>query len=419
MNWQFVKPTPKYSSKYEISFKNEANLFPSISKLTKDSFKIYESNDKLFWEFLLVDEDNEFKEVGAYLNIVKEEKQAFFTINIKINSLLNEEKWSILIFEYIHCFFQEVLKFEQKLINLKLDSKFFNLIKNDFNFQEVTKQNEKYLVLLDTKISYSFSDVHTHPFLEYYSEPKQEIEENIKNNLKTLFLIGTSWKDNEEIVSYLDKQKNLFALIGIHPNNVQKEDNYEQLEELLLKNSNVVGIGEVGLDLYYEESPSLDLQIQSLIKQIEIAKKYEKTVMLHIRENANEKDFFLFKQIKKIITNYLDVNFIFHNFSGNLEIYNEFNKFSNVFFSFSGVITYKNNKEARKILEIMDLDKLLLETDAPYLSPEPTRSLWPNHSYCIKPSYNLISRIRQISLLTLTSQINKNIERIFKVKLYE
>ncbi|WP_215740520.1 TatD family hydrolase [Mesomycoplasma hyorhinis] len=421
MNWQFVKPTPKYQNKYHLSYKNEANLFPLVSKSTKDSFKIFTlENQENFWEFLLVDEDDDFLEIGLYLNIIQDSiKTNFFTIDLRINSLLNEEKWSILTFEFIQDFFINTLNLKNKFIEIQLEEKIYNFVKKSFIFKEISKQNEAILLHFYLEENYFFSDVHTHPFKEYYKEPKQELEFNYKNNIKAMLLVGTSWEDNQEIISYLDYVPNLFALVGIHPNNITNEDNFQLLEEIVAKNSKVAGIGEVGLDLYYDQSPSFELQLKCFIKQVKIAQKYNKTVMLHIRDNANDKNFFLFNTIKQVVSDFLDVKFVFHNFSANFEIYQYFAQLKNVFFSFSGVITYKKNQEARKILKHIDLEKIVLETDAPYLSPEPKRSLWPNHSFCIKQSFYLLSRIKEISLHSLTQQVKKNIEGIFNIKLYE
>ena len=123
------------------------------------------------------------------------------------------------------------------------------------------------------------------------------------------------------------------------------------------------GIGEVGLDYYWDKT-YIEEQKQLFIKQIELAKKYNKTVVVHSRDAIED--------TLSIVKQYPDVKFVFHCFGSSLEVAKELVK-RNIRLGIGGVVTFKNGVKLKEVVEGIDLDYLLLETDSPYLTPEPYR----------------------------------------------
>lgn len=165
--------------------------------------------------------------------------------------------------------------------------------------------------------------------------------------------IGTDLEDSQKAINLAQKYKNIYATVGIHPEFAGKNIDWEIFEKLT-QQPKVVGIGECGLDYHNGYDP---LQKPLFEKQLEIARKYNLPLTIHIRD--------AWEEIKKID---LSKNRgVFHCYSGPMEIPDNF------FVSFAGNLTFKNAKDLQETAKKIPLDKIILETDSPYLSPEPFR----------------------------------------------
>ncbi|CAT04707.1 TatD DNase family protein [Mesomycoplasma conjunctivae] len=405
MNWQFETPRAKYYEKIKTTFANKPKLM-EIFQIKKSQIIINHNLNNLanFFDFLLVDTDNDFEEIGSYFWIAQENN----LLNIELVFLHDklDKKWNWIILEFIRDFildnFDEIKNYQIwfNLPNLNND------ILEELGFQLIANQKWS----LKPHKPYKFIDVHTHPFAEYYNNSELEIEKNLTKNISQMILVGTSWDDVVEIDKLVKKYKNVYKIIGIHPNVVKENEDYSALEKYV--DEKTLGIGEIGLDYFYENNPSEYIQLRSLLEQIKIAEKYNLAIMLHIRDNSQPK---AIRQIQDIIDQYPKINFIFHNFSTTFEIYQQIVKKPNCFFSFSGVITFKKSYELRKIIQDIPFTKILTETDAPYLSPEPNRSLWPNSSSEVQWVYKNIARIKNITITKLIKIIEENFATIFKI----
>ncbi len=197
-------------------------------------------------------------------------------------------------------------------------------------------------------------------------------------------------------------------LAGISPNDISGYKKEDLLEiRKLAQNKKVVAIGEIGLDYYWNKT-NIDLQKEVFIEQIKIANDLELPIVIHTREAIYD--------TLDIIKNQITVKNkgVFHCCPLNIELIKEALKLD-FYISIAGPITYKNSKNADEIIKMLPLDKILIETDSPYLSPEPLRGK-RNDSGNIKYIAKKIADIKKISLEEIANITYSNTKKIFKIK---
>ena len=241
-----------------------------------------------------------------------------------------------------------------------------------------------------------FIDTHCHLFNEYYENIEDVINE-MKNNI--MITSGCNNESNKEVIDLVNKYDNVYGVIGIHPEeiaNVSEED-FRYIENNL-NNSKIIGIGEIGLDYHYDYDR--DLQKELFIRQIEIAKKYNKTIVIHSRDAIED--------TLKILNDYKNDNLkiVMHCYSSSLEIAKELIK-NNVKLGIGGVLTFKNSVKLKEIVKELPLSSFLLETDSPYLSPEPFRGK-QNRPYNCYYIAQKIAEIKEISVDEVLKVTTKN-----------
>lgn len=249
-----------------------------------------------------------------------------------------------------------------------------------------------------------FIDTHCHIFKEYYDNIDEVINE-MKDNI--IIVSGYSSSSNKEVIELVNKYPNVYGTIGLHPeevNNISETD-----FDFIIKNINnkkIVGIGEIGLDYHYI-SDNKDLQKDVFIKQLNIARMYNKTVAIHSRDAIND--------TLNIIKEYKDLKIVMHCYSSSLEIAKELVKM-NVKLGIGGVVTFKNGIKLKEVVENISLDNLLLETDSPYMSPEPLRGKKnkPYNCYIIAEK---IAEIKGISLEEVLNVTTSNAINQFDLKI--
>ncbi len=250
-------------------------------------------------------------------------------------------------------------------------------------------------------------DSHAHYNDEKFKFDKEIILKEIYDSGVTrLVCAGYNLESSKEAVKLAEEYDFIYATVGISPNDV---DNYteENLKEILklAENKKVVAIGEIGLD-YYWNKENKELQQELFKKQIEIANKLNKPIVIHTREAVQDTIDILKNQIK------VNKKGIFHCCPLNPELIKEGVKLG-FYISFSGNITFKNAKSERAVKEV-PLDKILIETDSPYLSPEPLRGK-RNDSRNVKYVALKISEIleKELDFIAKTTYINAN--KIFEI----
>lgn len=206
-------------------------------------------------------------------------------------------------------------------------------------------------------------DSHCHVLSSEYENPLSVIEDALKAGVDKIIINGYDVKSSIEAVSLANKYENVYASVGISPQNVDdlNDNAYDMINELIV-NDKVVAVGEIGLD-YYWTKENKDTQILVFKKMLEIAKKHDLPVIVHSRK--------AFLDTYNLLKEY-NVNGILHCYSGSLEMAH---KFINLGFllGIGGVITFKNAKILQEVVKNIDVKYLSLETDSPYLSPEPYR----------------------------------------------
>lgn len=207
--------------------------------------------------------------------------------------------------------------------------------------------------------------IDTHAHLLYFDN-RDEIIKNMKNdNLDAIVNIGTTLEDSKAGIELANKNENVWTTVGLYPEYADSitEEDLKKIEELG-KNEKVVAVGEIGLD-YHTEGYNKDRQKEIFIKQLEIADRLGLPFCIHCRGAVED-----LYEILSSHKNLLKHSGLMHCYSEGKDWYQKFLDLG-MFISFSGNITFKKND--RSFLKDIPLDKILVETDAPYLSPEPLR----------------------------------------------
>ena len=251
-------------------------------------------------------------------------------------------------------------------------------------------------------------DSHVHLDDAKFDYDRENLIKGLKEHgLDRVYNIGADLESSIASVELADKYEIIKAVIGVHPH-AASEYNQEVEDKLieLAKNENVRAIGEIGLDYYYDNSPR-DIQIQVFKKQIELANKLKLPIVVHSREAAKE----TFDIISSYKEKYKDLKFLIHCFSQSVEMMREYVKMG-CYIALGGVVTFKNSKVPKEVAKEVPLENLLLETDCPYLAPEPMRGK-RNEPMFIKYSAQKIAEIRGISLEELLKATDENTRRFY------
>ncbi len=251
----------------------------------------------------------------------------------------------------------------------------------------------------------TFLDSHLHLQMdEFEFEKKKEdyISTLRENDVRILNIVGYDLESSEKSfnIKFPDDFE-VYHFVGIHPHYALKYKNEEILEiEKLLERKDCTGLGEIGIDLFWHKSDEIENQKELFIKQLDIARRKKKPVMLHVRNGYDE--------VLEIIEGYKDLVFEFHSFSGTkeqLEII--FSK--KYFFGINGILTFKNN-DLKEILNKKHLARMLIETDSPYLTPVPFRGK-RNTPEKVIYIYKRVSELFGIDI--------KDLKRIIRENFYE
>lgn len=228
-------------------------------------------------------------------------------------------------------------------------------------------------------------DTHCHLSLKDYPDI-DEVVNKMKDNL--IIVSGTNDIENKRVIELVNKYENIYGTLGIHPEEIESTDNNSfSYIEANINNNKIIGIGEVGLDYYYNIDK--EKQKEVFIRQIELANKYNKTLVIHSRE-AIQDTFDILKKHKN-----KDIKVDIHCYAGSIEMAKEFIKL-NTMFGIGGIITFKNSKNIKDVVEAIDIKYLLLETDSPYLSPEPFRGK-RNEPYNVLYVAQKIAQIKNVT----------------------
>ena len=252
-------------------------------------------------------------------------------------------------------------------------------------------------------------DSHSHIYLkEFDNDRKFVIEQAISNGIEKILLPNI---DSESIKNMLETEalfpEICFSMMGLHPTSV-KNSYIRELEtiEKELDKRDYIAIGEIGMDLYWDTTFATE-QIEVLIKQLTWAKEKNLPVAIHTRNAFPE----IFKVFDKVYDNRLKG--VFHSFSGTLEDARLILQMPDFYLGINGTVTYKNSKLA-DILSVIGYEKLMLETDAPYLTPVPFRGKRNEPFYMIHTAKKL-AEIYSVSVKTIDELTSINVKNLFKI----
>ncbi len=253
-------------------------------------------------------------------------------------------------------------------------------------------------------------DSHAHLDDEKFNIDREKLIPEIYNSGITKILsCGYSLEGSIKAVELSKKYEFIYSSVGISPNDLctnWKED-VEKIDEILKNETNkkIVAVGEIGLDYHYETNK--DWQKEAFIKQIEIANKYNLPIIIHTREAVSD-------TIEILKQNPVNKKGIFHCCPFNRELIKEGLKMG-FYISIAGPVTFKNSKNAEEIANLVPLDRLLIETDSPYLAPEPVRGT-RNDSRNVKYTAQKIAEFRKVSFEEIAKATYENAKNIFNIK---
>lgn len=253
----------------------------------------------------------------------------------------------------------------------------------------------------------NFFDSHAHYNDERFRDNRDELIKDMFNDeITNIVCAGYSLDASKEAIEIAEKYPHVFATCGISPNDIGEnvDRDLEKIEEIS-KNKKVVAIGEIGLD-YYWNKENKELQKEVFIKQIEMANRLGLPIVIHTREAVMD-------TIQILKEHPVLKKGIFHCCPLNQELIKEGLKLG-FYISFSGNVTFKNAKSAGCI-ELVPMDRILIETDSPYLSPEPHRGE-TNTSRNVKYVAMKIAEVKKIPLEEVAEVTRNNTKRIFEIE---
>ncbi len=254
-------------------------------------------------------------------------------------------------------------------------------------------------------------DTHAHyndeRFNEYDGGRDSVLAALLSQNVRYVVNAGTNLNSSRECIAMAERFDNVFATAGIHPSDINEGDDIEAvMSELrkLLAHPKVRALGEIGLDYYWDDVPR-DVQKIWLRRQLALASETKMPVVIHDRDAHGD--------IMDILREYPDVTGEFHSFSASAEIARQLVK-RGWYISFSGVITFKNAARLAEIVPSVPLDRVMIETDAPYLAPVPYRGK-TNHSGLMQYTAARAAELYGISIEEFCRHAYENSCRFFKI----
>lgn len=291
----------------------------------------------------------------------------------------------------------------------------------EIEFRKAVDEYLEFLEEIPDTLQLKWIDTHAH-----YDSKKinnNDLINKVFNSTGKIITLGTNTKTNLETLRLVSLNKDIYGMIGFFPNNAYEieedfvgkdaNDNYLVFTKQL-NNQKIVGIGEIGIDLYHNNfgvgknqitgKRAIEYQVKHFRKQLDYAKYLDLPVSLHSRD-AKE-------LTSKILKDYKQIKGVMHCFSYDAETIKEYLD-KGLYIGVGGTITYKNNTVLRDAIREVPLERILLETDAPYLTPHPCRGEVNNSSY-IKYVIETLAEIKEISEEEIIKITNKNAYDLFK-----
>ena len=248
--------------------------------------------------------------------------------------------------------------------------------------------------------------IDTHAHINMLKDPELGIIEAREAGVKEIIIPSASEDDFENILELCDRYADVYATLGVHPEDCEKfSDNTAKKIMELAKHPKVVAIGEIGLDYHYTKE-NKDIQKRVFNTQIEIAKILNLPIVVHDREAHGD--------VLEILKAQKVQNVLLHCYSGSVEFMRECEKLG-FKIALGGVVTFKNAKEPKEVAAEVSIDNLMLETDCPYLAPHPFRGVENSPKY-IGFVAKEIANLRNISYDSVVQTTTRNAKEFFNLK---
>jgi len=250
-------------------------------------------------------------------------------------------------------------------------------------------------------------DSHAHYDDEQFDEDREELLKELKENgVGAILNMSSDYESVKRTVELTKKYDFIYGAVGIHPEHADQynEDVRKELTEIL-KGEKFKAVGEVGLDYYWDSNPPKEVQIRVLRDQYELAKSLGIPIILHDRESHED--------ILKIAKEYKDVTSVFHSYSGSVEMAREIIGIGG-YIGISGVLTFKNARKLPDVVKEIPLERMLIETDAPYMAPVPYRGKRNRSDYLLGVA-DKIAEIRELTTDEVLEITSENMKRLFSI----
>lgn len=251
-------------------------------------------------------------------------------------------------------------------------------------------------------------DTHAHLDSEQFEEDFDDIMQNIINKKISLIVNpGCDLPTSKKSVELSEKYDFIYSAVGFHPHEAKymDEEAINEIERLAVSNKKIVSIGEIGLDYYYDFSPR-DVQEDVFVRQMELANKLDLPFIIHSRDASND----TYEMVKKYKNN---VDCVLHCYSQSKEMAKLYLDLG-CYLSFAGPVTFKKSTNLQEVAKYTPLDRIFIETDSPYLSPEPKRGKKNEPSNVIYTGKK-IAELKEISEEQLFKSTYNNAVRFFKL----
>jgi TatD DNase family protein len=251
-------------------------------------------------------------------------------------------------------------------------------------------------------------DSHAHLEMPEFKKDLEAVIQRAKESgVEYIFTVGTERKDWKKALEIANSHPSIYAILGVHPHNAKEIDDqtYPMLKEFC-RNGKVKAFGEIGLDFFRNLSPQ-DIQLKRFREQIGLGKELGLPIVVHDRE-AHQETMEILKSEKAE-----ECGGIIHCFSGNFEMA-KFCIEMGFYISIPGSITFKNAEGLRKVVKEIPLESLLVETDAPFLTPEPFRGKRNEPSY-VRYTAQKVAEIKNVSFERVAEVTTENALRVYKL----
>ncbi|NBR05452.1 MAG: TatD family deoxyribonuclease [Planctomycetes bacterium] len=252
-------------------------------------------------------------------------------------------------------------------------------------------------------------DTHAHLDDDKYLKDLDNVVLSFTNANNRILCVATGINSSKRCSEIANNYSFVFFSAGIHPNSItQNPENSIELLDIFIKDKKPIALGEIGLDRFRDYTP-FDLQIQYFVAQIQLARKYNLPILIHCRDAWNDMLPLLETEVRK----YGPIKGVIHSFTGNLDHAEKCIKLG-LYLSFAGMLTYKKNDALRRVAAKCPIEKILVETDAPYLAPEPFRGKRNEPSF-INYTVKTLAEILNVSMEELENQLWINSNKVLNL----